>query len=122
MKRQQMYMMKIILSKLNEQSYKAMQRSLGQKVSQIAVQYHSNNVAIMGRQKYKEHTQFSRNQQVKSEKVSNTNVPAEEILPHHLPRPPGEILPQHQPRPPETISLQFQEQLCNSRHRHFGFW
>ena len=124
---------KYYLSKVNEQSYETIQRSLDQNVSQVAVQYQSNSVSIMGRQKYEYHKELSGNQWVKSEKVLNTNVPAKEILPHHLPRPPEKILPQHQPRPPEDIlpeelptnpeqiSLKFLEQACNRMHKHFGF-
>ena len=86
------------------------------------MQYQSNNVSNIASQKFEQHSCFSRDQQVRSEKVSKTNIPPEEILPQHQPRPPEEILLQPQPRPPDSISLKYLEQPCNSKYRHFGFW
>ena len=124
---------------VKEQRYEEMKTGSDQIVSQW------HNVSNMGSHKFEQYDQFSR-YQIRSEKVSKTNVPTDEILPQHLPRPPGEILPhhlprppedilpQHQPRPPEDIlleelprppeqiSLKFLEQACNSKLRYFGFW
>ena len=105
-----------------------MQTSSDQNASQSQVKYQSNNVSTMGRHMYGEHKQSRNDQQVKYEKVSNTDVLAEEILPqhlprpseeilhHHLPRPPEEILPYHLPRPPESI---FPHHLPNLKKMFF---
>ena len=119
--------------KVIEQSYEAMQLSSDQNIFQPQVQYKSSSMGNMGTHTFEKYKQFSRNQKIKSEKISKTDFPAEEILlqhqprppeilSQHQPRPPEEILPQHQPRPPEPISLKLLEQLCNSKHKYFGFW